>query len=66
MKGFNRKMCQKCHFPQMKLWEELTDEEKFLAERLPMSAAFTRREREKHLYCPRCWQEVIPRETTDC
>jgi len=66
MKGFQRKMCPKCHHPQMKLWEELTDEEKFLAERLPMSATFTRREREKHLFCTRCWQEVVPDETADC
>ncbi|MBA3692852.1 MAG: hypothetical protein H0W77_05350 [Acidobacteria bacterium] len=50
----------------MKRWEELTDEEKFLAERLPMSATFTRREREKHTFCPRCWQEVVPDETADC
>jgi len=57
MKGFQGKMCPQCHFPQMKRWEELTGEEKFLAERLPLSATFTRRERETHLFCPRCWHE---------
>jgi len=66
VKGFQRKMCPKCHFPQMKVWEKLTDEEKFLAERLPMSATFTRREREKHLFCPRCWQEIVSDEIADC
>ncbi len=59
MKGFNQKMCPRCHFPQMKLWEELTDEEKFLAERLPMSTEFSIEERKQHLFCPRCWLETV-------
>ena len=56
-------MCPRCHFPQMKTWQELNGEEKFLAERLPMSATFTRRERETHLFCPRCWNEINPAQT---
>ncbi|CAN5645591.1 hypothetical protein BH24ACI1_BH24ACI1_16180 [soil metagenome] len=59
MKGFQRKMCPRCHFPQMKLWEELTNEEKFLAERLPLSKDFSLRERKRHCFCPRCWFEEI-------
>jgi len=30
MKGFHEKMCPKCHHPQMKTWEELSGEQKFL------------------------------------
>ncbi len=66
MKGFPEKMCPRCHFPQMKLWKELTDEEKFLAERLPLSATFTKRERETHLFCPRCWNETVAKTPENC
>lgn len=66
MKGFNENMCPKCHYPKMKTWAELTDEEKFLAERLPMSADFTRQEREKHIFCPRCWNEMTADEIVNC
>jgi len=66
IKGFQRKMCPCCHFPQMKLWEELTDEEKFLALRLPLSATFTKRERETHLFCPRCWHEEAEKTIENC
>ncbi len=66
IKGFNQKVCPRCHFPQMKLWEELTDEEKFLAERLQLSTTFTKRERETHLFCPRCWQEETEKTIEDC
>jgi hypothetical protein len=50
----------------MKHWNELTDEEKFLAERLPLSAEYTRREREKHLFCPRCQHEETAPTAIDC
>ncbi|MCY7348317.1 MAG: hypothetical protein LH614_19150 [Pyrinomonadaceae bacterium] len=45
----------------MKSWKELKDDEKFLAERLPLSANYTKREREKHLFCPRCQWEIVDR-----
>ena len=63
MKGFKKKMCPRCHHAKIKRWTDLTDEEKFLAERLPMSADFAAKERKKHLFCPRCWLETID-ETT--
>ncbi|MDQ3061598.1 MAG: hypothetical protein M3R14_01885 [Acidobacteriota bacterium] len=66
IKGFQRKMCPRCHFPQMKLWEELTDEEKFLVERLPLSASFTRQERKTHLFCLRCWHEEAEKTIENC
>lgn len=43
----------------MERWTDLTDEEKFLAERLPMSSDFSAAEREKHFFCPCCWLEII-------
>jgi len=53
----SEKTCPRCGSIKMKDWTELTDEEKFLAERLPMSAEYTPKERKKHRYCTRCWHE---------
>ena len=66
MKGFLFMKCLRCDYPQMKSWAELTDEEKFLAERLPLSAEFTRQERETHLFCPRCWHEETGKPSAVC
>jgi hypothetical protein len=43
--------------PGMKTWDQLTEEEQFLALRLPASADFTPEERKKHRFCTRCWFE---------
>jgi hypothetical protein len=51
--------CPKCDSLRLKTWDELTDEEQFLAERLPASAHFKTRERKKHRFCTRCWYEEI-------
>lgn len=51
--------CPKCGESRMKTWDELTDEQKFLAERLPASAEFTSDKRKKHRFCDRCWFEDI-------
>lgn len=59
MKGFNEKMCPKCHHPKMKTWEELSDEQQFLAERLPRSAEYSLDQRKKHRFCERCWFEEV-------
>jgi len=59
MKGFPEKICPRCHYPKLKTWKELTDEERFLAERLPMSAEFFIEERQRHLFCPNCWLEIV-------
>lgn len=53
----NQKNCPKCQSPKMRAWDELTDDEKFLVERLPGSADFTAEERKKHRFCTRCWFE---------
>jgi len=62
MKGFDEKMCPKCHHPKMKSWEELSGEQKFLAERLPGSAEFSLEQRKKHRFCERCWFEDVGAE----
>jgi hypothetical protein len=53
----NEKICPQCHYPQMKTWQELSDEQKMLAERLPLSASLTIEQRKKNLFCPCCWFE---------
>lgn len=62
MKSFNENMCPKCHSPKMKSWADLTDEQKFLIERLPGSAEFTKAQRKKHRFCERCWFEEIEKQ----
>jgi len=41
----------------MKTWIELTDGERMLAERLPMSADHFPEERKRHRFCTQCWLE---------
>jgi hypothetical protein len=53
----SEKNCPKCHYPLMKSWEELNEEQKMLAERLPASAETSLAQRKKNLFCPRCWFE---------
>jgi ribosomal protein S27AE len=66
MKGFNEKTCPRCGRDGMKRWNELTSEEKILAARLPMSAEYAQREREMHLFCPRCWHEEADANIHNC
>ena len=48
----------------MKDWDELTDEQKMLVERLPMSAEYPPNIRKKHRFCTRCWfEETVPQST---
>ena len=62
MKGFDEKMCPKCHYQKMKTWDELSSEQKFLVERLPFSAEFSLEQRKKHRFCERCWFEEVRAE----
>ncbi len=59
-------ICPQCEHPRMKTWEELDSNEKFIVERLPPSAEYTRKERQTHLFCPRCRHEAIIAVSTDC
>lgn len=49
--------CPRCE-RVLKNWNELTADEKFTVERLPLSAEFSLEERKQHLFCPRCWVET--------
>lgn len=61
----NEKTCPRCLSVAIKDWPELTDEQKLLAERLPMSADYALEERKKHRFCTRCWfEEATPRLRT--
>ncbi|HXG82680.1 MAG TPA: hypothetical protein VNI84_01515 [Pyrinomonadaceae bacterium] len=62
MNDFQENMCPKCHCPKMKSWQDLTNEQKFLVERLPMNVDFSLEERKKHRFCERCWFEEFERE----
>jgi hypothetical protein len=58
-------LCPKCNSPKMKTWDELTEEEKMLAEKLPGSAEMPLNQRKKHRFCTRCWYEDIGRKVQD-
>lgn len=59
MESFDSKDdCPKCGRRGLKGWNDLTDDEHLLAERLPASADFTREQRKKHRFCTRCWYEI--------
>ena len=58
MKGLEQEhICPQCGAPKMKNWKDLTDEQKFLVERLPLNTDFTFAQRKKHRFCERCWFE---------
>lgn len=58
--------CPCCEYPQMKTWNELDSDEKFIIERLPNSAKFSVEERKKHSFCPRCHHEEIAPAAVNC
>ena len=66
MENFQKKICPRCGSPKLKAWKELTDEEKFLVERLPLNTEFTAEERKKHLFCVNCWNEIYFEENRNC
>jgi hypothetical protein len=51
------KRCPGCDGSILKTWDELDEDQKFLAERLPASAEYSPAERKKHRFCTRCWFE---------
>lgn len=63
MKSFQKKICPRCAAAKMKDWKDLTDEQKFLIERLPLNTDFALAERKKHRFCERCFFEEIEKET---
>jgi hypothetical protein len=55
----SEKICPRCGAPEMKDWRDLTEEQKFLIERLPRNTDFTPEQRKKHRFCERCWFEEV-------
>ena len=50
--------CPRCDKRGLKTWSELTDEEREVVKRLPLSADYPLAERQgKHRWCTRCWYE---------
>jgi ribosomal protein S27AE len=63
MVQIQEKTCPQCGSLMIKGWDALTEDQRFLAERLPMSADYTPEERKKHRYCTRCWFETADEES---
>ena len=57
-KDFDIKKCPKCHKGKLQDWKQLSADEKFVTERLPMSADYSVKERELHAFCTNCWFET--------
>jgi predicted RNA-binding Zn-ribbon protein involved in translation (DUF1610 family) len=55
---FMENFCPNCRGGRLKSWEDLTPDEKFIFERMPVSAEFSAEERNTHLFCPRCMFET--------
>ena len=49
--------CPKCGSPKIKFWNEMTADEKFIIEKLPLSSEFSLEERKQHRFCARCFYE---------
>lgn len=56
--------CPKCRRTLLKTWTQLSADEKFIAERQPASAEFSKEQRQRRLFCPNCWFETDDLETT--
>jgi len=50
----------------MKRWSELSSDEKFIVERLPPPTRFLSKEKERHLFCPRCRHEEANGNLVNC
>jgi hypothetical protein len=48
-------ICPRCDAPKMRSWDQLSDQEKYLVERLPFFDDTPFTQRKKHRYCTRCW-----------
>ncbi|MBC7796440.1 MAG: hypothetical protein H7Z37_06185 [Pyrinomonadaceae bacterium] len=62
MNHLQSSVCQRCGYHKLKTWNELTDDEKILVEKLPFSASIDIDERRRHLFCPRCFHESSARD----
>jgi hypothetical protein len=54
----NSNRCPRCDAGRMRGWDELNDDEREVARRLPASADYSLAAREaRHRWCTRCWYE---------
>lgn len=58
MQYIPEKVCPRCGSHKLKSWCELTDDEKILVTKLPLSAEFSIDERCRIRWCARCWHEL--------
>jgi hypothetical protein len=50
--------CGRCDWGTLKRWDELDEEQKEVAERLPASSGYSMEvRRARHRWCTRCWYE---------
>ena len=55
----SNKGCPRCHESEMRTWNELSDDEREVARRLPAAGDYAAAERQAtHQWCPRCWYEA--------
>lgn len=59
LENLSQKSCPQCGSSKMKSWDDLSDEQKFLVERLALSGDFSIAERKKRRFCTRCFFEEI-------
>jgi hypothetical protein len=55
---FGERTCPKCHRSLLKNWTQLSSDEKFIAERQPANAEFSKEQRQHRLFCTNCWFET--------
>ena len=66
MKGLrSEEICPRCREGRLKSWNELSDEQRMLAERLPYNTGFSSAQRKKHRFCERCWFESVNDQSTN-
>lgn len=49
-----QRFCTNCGSPKMKSWDDLTADEKFMAERLTTTSGFSPEEKQHRRFCARC------------
>ena len=52
-----QRFCPECGSPKIKLWDQLTEDEKFMIERLSGAVKFSSEERKRHRFCAQCFFE---------
>ena len=56
--NMNTNRCPRCDQGHLRTWDDLTPDEREVIRRLP--GDYTIEERQRHLWCTRCWYEATP------